>query len=60
LARKYIVGYGMALAVLMLLYLPTLAPIPNGSDHQFMADVGEAQTLLNLWGHCTPPATRCT
>lgn len=40
----------MALAVLVLLYLPTLETIPNGSDHYYMADVGEAQIVLNLWG----------
>jgi hypothetical protein len=40
----------MALAGLMLLYLPTLETIPNGSDHYYMADVGETQIVLNLWG----------
>ena len=41
-----------ALLVLALLvvYLPTVQTIPNGSDHYYMIDVGETQVVLNVWG----------
>lgn len=39
-----------ALAVLMPIYVTTLQTIPNGSEHYFMIDVGETQTVLNVWG----------
>jgi hypothetical protein len=50
LTRKHFVGVGTALAGLMLVYLLTLQTIPNGSDHYYMADVGETQVVLNIWG----------
>jgi hypothetical protein len=40
----------VALVLLLLIYLPTLQTIPNGSDHYFMIDVGETQIVLNVWG----------
>jgi hypothetical protein len=39
-----------ALVVAALLALSTLQTIPNGSQHYYMIDVGETQTVLNLWG----------
>jgi hypothetical protein len=39
-----------ALALLLIVYLPTLQTIPNGADHYYMADVGETQVVLNVWG----------
>jgi hypothetical protein len=35
---------------LLLIYLPTLQTIVNGSSHYTMIDVGEIQTTLNVWG----------
>lgn len=35
---------------LLLVFVPTLQRIPNGSDHYYMIDVGEAQIVLNVWG----------
>ena len=40
----------LALGLLVLAYLPLLQTIPNGSEHYFMIDVGETQTVLNVWG----------
>ncbi len=34
----------------VVLYLPTFQTTPNGGDHFHMADVGETQIVLNLWG----------
>ncbi|MFN8372464.1 MAG: DUF2723 domain-containing protein [Anaerolineae bacterium] len=45
-----IIAFCCALAVLLRLYLPTLQTIPNGADHYYMADVGETQVVLNVWG----------
>ncbi len=36
--------------LLALVYLSTLQTIPNGADHYLMADVGETQVVLNVWG----------
>ncbi len=38
------------LILLALVYLSTLQTIPNGADHYLMADVGETQVVLNVWG----------
>ncbi|MCC6614840.1 MAG: DUF2723 domain-containing protein [Anaerolineae bacterium] len=38
------------LAILLVIYLPTLQTIPNGSEHYYMIDVGETQIVLNVWG----------
>ncbi|MDL1900526.1 DUF2723 domain-containing protein [Anaerolineae bacterium CFX9] len=40
----------IALLPLTGVYLSTLQTIPNGSEHYFMIDVGETQTVLNVWG----------
>ncbi len=45
-----IIAFLCALVVLLIVYLPTLQTIPNGSDHYYMADVGETQVVLNVWG----------
>ena len=47
-------GLVLALAVLLVAYLPTLQGIPNGSEHYFMIDVGETQIVLNRWGTLHP------
>jgi hypothetical protein len=47
--RNY-TGFLIALVVLLVFYLPTMQTIPNGSDHYYMADVGETQIVLNTWG----------
>jgi hypothetical protein len=39
-----------ALAIAALMALSTLQTIPNGSQHYYMIDVGETQTVLNVWG----------
>ena len=39
-----------ALAIAALLALSTLQTIPNGAQHYYMIDVGETQTVLNVWG----------
>lgn len=39
-----------ALLTAALMALSTLQTIPNGSQHYYMVDVGEAQTVLNVWG----------
>jgi len=39
-----------ALLILLIVWLPTLQTIPNGSEHYFMIDVGETQIVLNVWG----------
>ncbi|MGL4649034.1 MAG: protein O-mannosyl-transferase family, partial [Caldilineaceae bacterium] len=44
----------LALGLLLLAYLPLLQTIPNGSEHYFMIDAGETQTVLNLWGTLHP------
>ncbi len=38
------------LAILFLVYLPTLLTIVNGSPDPYAEDVAEIQTALNLWG----------
>ncbi len=48
--RKHIIPLGLALAGLVVVYLPTLQTVPNGGDHYYMADVGEMQIVLNLAG----------
>lgn len=40
----------VALGLLLAAYVPLLQTIPNGSEHYFMIDVGETQTVLNVWG----------
>ncbi len=40
----------IALALLLAAYLATLQRDINGSDNNYMADVGEIQVALNLWG----------
>lgn len=47
---KRVVPPALALATVAVLYLPTLQTTPNGGDHFYMADVGETQIVLNLWG----------
>lgn len=39
---------------LLVVYVPTLQTIPNGSDHYYMIDVGETQVVLNVWGTLHP------
>lgn len=39
-----------ALFIVLLICLPTLQTIPNGSEHYYMIDVGETQIVLNVWG----------
>ncbi|NPV67633.1 MAG: DUF2723 domain-containing protein [Anaerolineae bacterium] len=39
-----------ALAGLLIVYLPTVQPIPAGSGHYTMLDTGETQIVLNVWG----------
>ena len=46
---RWIAGL-VALGLLLMAYLPLLQTIPNGSEHYFMIDVGETQTVLNVWG----------
>ncbi|MCY4023011.1 MAG: DUF2723 domain-containing protein [Anaerolineaceae bacterium] len=45
---------GLALLLLLILYLTTLQTIPNGSSHYFMIDAGETQIVLNEWGSLHP------
>ena len=45
---------GIALGLLLAVYLTTLQTIPNGSSHYFMIDVGETQIVLNEWGSLHP------
>lgn len=47
---KRVVPPALALATVVVLYLPTLQTTPNGGDHFYVADVGETQIVLNLWG----------
>ncbi len=49
LSRTHLIG-GVALAILLAAYLPTLQTIPNGAEHYYMIDVGETQIILNTWG----------
>lgn len=49
-----ILGFVLALALLLAAYLPTLQRMPNGSEHYFMIDVGETQIVLNRWGTLHP------
>jgi hypothetical protein len=44
----------IALAVLLVAYVPLLQTIPNGADHYYMIDVGETQIVLNTWGTLHP------
>ncbi len=46
---KRIIGF-ITLAILLVVYLTTLQTIPNGSEHYYMIDVGETQSVLNQWG----------
>jgi hypothetical protein len=51
LKRMYpVLGFALVLIVLLPFYLSTLQTIPNGSEHYYMIDVGEAQSVLNTWG----------
>lgn len=47
---RAVMGLALALALLLLFYVPELQRIPNGSSHYFMIDVGETQVVLNVWG----------
>jgi len=47
--RVFLTCIGL-LAILLVIYLPTLQTIPNGSEHYYMIDVGETQIVLNVWG----------
>jgi hypothetical protein len=47
---RYSMPFLCALILLLLVYLPTLQTIPNGSDEYYMVDVGETQVVLNVWG----------
>ncbi|MCC7452444.1 MAG: DUF2723 domain-containing protein [Anaerolineae bacterium] len=40
----------LTLALLILIYLPTLLTQINGGDDPYMDDVGEIQVALNVWG----------
>lgn len=51
---RSILGFVLALALLLVAYLPTLQRMPNGSEHYFMIDVGETQIVLNRWGTLHP------
>ncbi|MBI5302367.1 MAG: DUF2723 domain-containing protein [Chloroflexi bacterium] len=48
--RARIVALLVVLALLALIYAPTLLAQINGSSDDFMADVGETQIVLNVWG----------
>jgi hypothetical protein len=50
LRRKRLVGLLAVVVILLPFYLSTLQTIPNGSEHYYMIDVGEAQAVLNTWG----------
>ncbi len=45
-----IFGFLIVLAALLPAYLSVLQTIPNGADNGYMADVGETQIVLNVWG----------
>jgi 4-amino-4-deoxy-L-arabinose transferase-like glycosyltransferase len=47
---RTIVPLLLILAGLAGLYLTLLQVSPNGGDHYYMADVGETQIVLNVWG----------
>jgi hypothetical protein len=47
---RAIVPLLLILAVLAGFYVPLLQISPNGGDHCYMADVGETQIVLNVWG----------
>lgn len=47
---RVIVPLLLILAVLAGFYVPLLQISPNGGDHCYMADVGEIQIVLNVWG----------
>ena len=49
-SRRGAGGFALVLVILLTVYLPTVQTIPNGSDHYYMIDVGEAQIVLNTWG----------
>ncbi|CAG0965279.1 hypothetical protein ANRL3_01143 [Anaerolineae bacterium] len=48
--RKSIFALLSALALLTAIYAPTLLTNINGSSDDFMADTGETQIVLNVWG----------
>jgi len=48
--RRAVVPLLPILAGLAGLYLTLLQISPNGGDHYYMADVGEIQIVLNVWG----------
>jgi hypothetical protein len=48
--RRFLLGLGCICFALFAVYVFTLQTIPNGADHYYMADVGETQIVLNLWG----------
>lgn len=48
--RRFLLGLGCIGFALLAVYVFTLQTIPNGADHYYMADVGETQIVLNLWG----------
>jgi hypothetical protein len=48
--RETVLPLLLVLGALGLAYLSTLQATPNGGDHYYMADVGETQIVLNVWG----------
>ena len=42
--------FWLGIGLLLLVYLPALQTVPNGSSHYYMIDVGETQIVLNTWG----------
>jgi hypothetical protein len=43
-------AFALALLILLPFYFLVLQRIPNGAEHYYMLDVGETQTVLNVWG----------
>ncbi len=48
--RTQALALALVLALLVVIYLPTLLTRINGSSDDFMADTGEEQIVLNTWG----------
>ncbi len=45
-----LLALAVALAILLVAYLPAIQTIPNGSENYYMIDVGETQVVLNKFG----------
>ena len=50
ITRAAALPFALVLLVLLPAYVSVLQTIPNGSEHYYMIDVGEAQIVLNVWG----------